>query len=73
MHGSREGRAMQGSSSKGQLQQCMAAAERGQFLTVERGSLAKVWSAPVTGVQHASTCSSCVGRWVRCCHGWQHQ
>eukprot|EP00955_Chlamydomonas_euryale_P031725 332851-Chlamydomonas_euryale.AAC.1 len=45
MHGSREGRAMQGSSSKDQLQQCMAAAERGQLLTcmatVERGSLSK--------------------------------
>mmetsp|Transcript_15477 Transcript_15477/g.45681 ORF Transcript_15477/g.45681 Transcript_15477/m.45681 type:complete len:138 (-) Transcript_15477:30-443(-) len=43
MHGSREGRAMQGSSSKDQLQQCMAAAERGQLLTcmatVERGEL----------------------------------
>eukprot|EP00955_Chlamydomonas_euryale_P005416 57817-Chlamydomonas_euryale.AAC.1 len=45
MHGCREGRAMQRSSSKDQLQQCMAAAERGQLLaympTVERGSLAK--------------------------------
>eukprot|EP00955_Chlamydomonas_euryale_P092618 364724-Chlamydomonas_euryale.AAC.4 len=49
MHGSRESQAMQGSSSKGQLQQCMAAAERGQLLTcmatVERGEpgQAAVW------------------------------
>eukprot|EP00955_Chlamydomonas_euryale_P111377 366060-Chlamydomonas_euryale.AAC.9 len=66
MHGGgREGPAadMHGSSREGPAVDMYGEGIR------EGGSLAKVWLAPVTGVQYASTCSSCVGGWVGCCRG----